>query len=143
MMQLKMDLEAIEALMQSAFPQAAQHIEVVDIAPMTAVLRMPIYDRHLRPGGTVSGPTMFLLADCAYYIATLAMIGPHPLTVTTNANINFMRRPSGTALIGTARILKLGKHLSVGEVWIHTEDNPEDCVAHATMTYSIPPEAQR
>ena len=142
-MQLKMDLEAIESLMQSAFPQAAQHIEVVDIAPMTAVLRMPVSDKHLRPGGTVSGPTMFLLADCAYYIATLAMIGPHPLTVTTNANINFMRRPVGAALIGTARILKLGKQLSVGEVLIHTEENPDDCVAHATMTYSIPPEAAR
>ena len=143
MMQLKMNLEAIKALMQSAFPQAAQHIEMVDIAPMTAVLRMPVSDKHLRPGGTVSGPTMFLLADCAYYIATLAMIGPHPLTVTTNANINFMRRPVGAALIGTARILKLGKQLSVGEVLIHTEENPDDCVAHATMTYSIPPEAAR
>ena len=142
-MQLKMDLEAVKVLMQSAFPQVAQHIELVDIAPMTAVLRMPIDDRHLRPGGTVSGPTMFMLADCAFYLATLAMIGPHPLTVTTNANINFMRRPTGTALIGTARILKLGRHLSVGEVSMHTEDNPDDCVAHATMTYSIPPEAQR
>ena len=142
-MQLKMDLEAVKALMQSAFPQVAQHIELVDIAPMKAVLRMPIHDRHLRPGGTVSGPTMFMLADCAFYLATLGMIGPHPLTVTTNANINFMRRPSGTALIGTARILKLGRHLSVGEVSIHTEDNPNDCVAHATMTYSIPPEAER
>ena len=129
--------------MMDAFPQAAQHFELVEVAPMRAVLRMPIDHRHLRPGGTVSGPNMFLLADCAYYIATLAMIGPHPLTVTTNANINFMRRPTGDALIGTAQILKLGRHLSVGEVRIVTEDKPDDCVAHATMTYSIPPEAQR
>ena len=81
---------------------------------------------------------MLLLADCAFYIATLAMVGPKKLSVTTNANINFMRRPKGRALIGVAHILKLGKHLSVGEVRIYTEHEPERCVAHATMTYSIP-----
>ena len=142
-MKLKMTFTEVEALMKTAFPQAAQHLELVQVEPMAAIVRMPIEERHLRPGDTVSGPSMFLLADCAFYIATLAMIGPYPLAVTTNANINFMRRPSGTALIATAKILKLGRNLSVGEVRICTAQEPHDCVAHATMTYSIPPEANR
>ena len=138
-----MSVIELESLMMTAFPQAAEHIEIVRIEPMGAVVRMPIDQGHLRPGDTVSGPTMFLLADTTFYLATLAMIGPHPLTVTTNANINFMRRPSGRALICTAQILKLGRHLSVGETRIYTEERPDECVAHATMTYSIPPEANR
>ena len=120
------------------FPQASEHLDLIAIEPMKATMRMSIDKRHLRPGQTVSGPTLFLLADCAFYIATLAMVGPKKLSVTTNANINFMRRPKGRALIGVAEIIKLGKHLSVGDVRMYTEDEPERCVAHATMTYSIP-----
>ena len=135
--ELKMSMASLRTVI-SQFPQASESLELTDIGPMRATMRMAIDDRHLRPGQTVSGPTMFLLADCAFYIATLAMVGPKKLSVTTNANINFMRRPVGRALIGKATILKLGRHLSVGEVRIYTEHEPQHCVAHATMTYSIP-----
>ncbi len=104
---------------------------------MRARLRMPVDASHLRPGGTVSGPAMFTLADCAFYVATLAMIGREELTVTTSFGINFLRKPAERDLIGEARILRLGKRLSVGDVTLYSEGDDRP-VAHATMTYAIP-----
>ena len=72
---------------------------------------MHISSEHLRPGATVSGPTMFLLDDVTFYLATLSVIGPKSLTVTTNCSINFLRKPTEKILISEARILKLGKTL--------------------------------
>jgi len=95
------------------------------LGPMQARVRMKIGEAQLRPGGTVSGPSMFALADCAYYIVTMAMIGRESLTVTTNCNINFMRKPGAVDLIGEARIMKLGRTLSVGEVTIYSEGMDE------------------
>ena len=102
-------------------------------------MRLATADRHLRPGGTVSGPSMFALADVSVYLAILAMIGPEALAVTTNCSIDFMRKPAaGADLIAECRILKLGRVLAVGEVLIFSlgVDAP---VARASLTYSIPP----
>ena len=96
-----------------------------------------ITKEHLRPGATVSGATMFLLADVTFYLATLSIIGPKSLTVTTNCSINFLRKQNEKNLTSKARILKLGKTLSVGDVLIYSEDIDEP-VAHASFTYSIP-----
>jgi uncharacterized protein (TIGR00369 family) len=94
---------------------------------------------HLRPGGTVSGPSMFTLADLAMYAVTLAMIGPVALAVTTNCSIDFVRKPeAGRDLIGSARLLKLGKMLAVGDVLIRAEGS-DAVLARASMTYAIPP----
>jgi uncharacterized protein (TIGR00369 family) len=92
----------------------------------------------LRPGGTISGPTMMGLTDFAMYVAILASIGPVPLAVTTNLNINFLRKPTQKDLIADTKLIKLGKRLAVGEVQIYSEGEDE-MVAHATATYSIPP----
>ena len=92
----------------------------------------------LRPGGTISGPTMMGLADFAMYVAVLAAIGPVALAVTINLNINFLRKPAQCDLIAEARLLKLGKRLATGEILIRS-DGHEAVVAHTTSTYSIPP----
>ena len=128
----------VEAFLGEVFPQVDGLFVTEDLGSMTARVRMKITEEQLRPGGTVSGPSMFALADCAFYIVTLAMIGPEALTVTTNCNINFMRKPGPVDLIGEARILKLGRSLSVGDVTIFSE-GMEAPVAHATLTYAIPP----
>ena len=95
---------------------------------------------ELRPGGTVSGPTMMTLADFALYVAILGEIGLVGLAVTTNLNINFLRKPSGgTDIRGECKLIKVGKALIVGEVWIYSIDH-EEPVAHVTGTYSIPPQ---
>ncbi|MEO1551999.1 MAG: PaaI family thioesterase [Pseudomonadota bacterium] len=134
----KMTAPEVERFLAAEFPQIDGRFELREIGPGRALVRMPVGQGDLRPGGTVSGPSMFALADVAYYIVTLAMIGPEALTVTTNCNINFMRKPQPTALVAEARILKLGRSLSVGDVSLRNEDQT-DLVAHAQMTYSIPP----
>lgn len=119
------------------FPQVMGEIQVDDVAPVR--VRLTPSERHLRPGGTVSGPSMFALADVAFYLALLERIGPVALAVTTNASIDFMRKPeAGRDLTAETRILKLGKLLAVGDVLIRSEGR-DDVVARASMTYAIPP----
>lgn len=110
---------------------------VEEVGPMRARVRMAYHQRHLRPGGTISGPSMFALADLSLYVAILAQIGPVALAVTTNLSINFLRKPAPRDLIGECRLLKLGRRLAVGEVSV-LSDGSQDVVAHATGTYSIP-----
>ncbi len=102
-----------------------------------ALVRQAYRDAFVRPGGTISGPTMMALADFAMYVAVLASIGPVPLAVTTNLNINFLRKPAQADLLAEAKLMKLGKRLAVGEVAIRS-DRQADLVAHVTSTYSIP-----
>lgn len=121
------------------FPQATVTIEEIDSGYCR--VRQAVSDEHFRPGNTVSGPTMMLLADSATYGAVLSRIGIVPLAVTTSMSMNFLRRPSpDAALVGEARLLKLGKRLAVAEVKI-TSEGDEELVAHATLTYSIPPQS--
>ncbi len=112
--------------------------EVIATGPGFATMRLDPQQKHLRPGGTVSGPTLFALADVTAYIALLAHIGPVALAVTTNLNINFLRKPHLGPLQCTCRILKLGKRLAVLDAVI-SELGGDELVAHATATYSIPP----
>lgn len=128
----------IEAYIEEVFPQAAPLYRVAEIAPMRAVVTQAIQVQHLRPGGTVSGPTLFGIADCAFYYACLAMKGRIPLMVTTNLTITFMRRPAAADIRAEARILKLGKTLINGDVLIYSQGKP-DPVAHCAVTYAVPP----
>lgn len=112
--------------------------EVIATGPGFATMRFDPNEKHLRPGGTVSGPALFALADVTAYIALLAHIGPVALAVTTNLNINFLRKPRLGALECTCGILKLGKRLAVLDAAI-VEQGGVEFVAHATATYSIPP----
>jgi uncharacterized protein (TIGR00369 family) len=129
------------AFLESAFPQMAaggKTYHLVEVGPGLARMRMDHHERHLRPGGTVSGPSMMALADYALYAAILASLGPVALAVTTSLTFNFLRKPGPSGLIGTARLLKLGKRLAVGEVHI-TGPEGGALVCHATGTYAIPP----
>ena len=138
-MQLKMGLDDLHGFLDAEFPQVSEDFELLDVSPMQLVMRARVHERHLRPGGTVSGPTMFALADVAMYLAILAMIGPEALAVTTNCAIDFMRKPrAGANLRAEARLLKLGRALAVGDVLIYSEGGDEP-VARASLTYSIPP----
>ncbi|MDC0548316.1 PaaI family thioesterase [Alphaproteobacteria bacterium] len=129
----------LENFLEKEFPQVSNNFKILNTKPNSLSMLMHISDEHLRPGGTVSGPTMFLLADVSFYLATLSMIGPKSLTVTTNCSINFLRKPNISNLISESRVLKIGKTLSVGDVLIYSEGIKEP-VAHASLTYSIPGE---
>ena len=129
----------LENFLEKEFPQVSNNFIILNTKPNSLSMLMHISDEHLRPGGTVSGPTMFLLADVSFYLATLSMIGPKSLTVTTNCSINFLRKPNISDLISETRVLKIGKTLSVGDVLIYSNGIKEP-VAHASLTYSIPRE---
>jgi uncharacterized protein (TIGR00369 family) len=139
---VKMSVADVEAFLAREFPQIAAtgDFSVLETGPMTAKLRLNCGERHLRPGATVSGPTMFALADVGIWIAVLAQIGPVGMAVTTNLNINFLRLPGAVDLVADCRILKLGRRLAIGECAIAPARGGE-LVAHATATYSIPPNA--
>jgi uncharacterized protein (TIGR00369 family) len=131
--------EELTAFLRDEFPQAADDYQLLRLTSDGVEVKLRVAERHLRPGGTVSGPSMFALADVAVYLAVLARIGPVALAVTTNASVDFLRKPAaGVDLIAMARILKLGRVLAVGDVLIYFEGGT-DPVARATMTYSIPP----
>ena len=128
----------LQAFLAREFPQVAADF-VVELAGPETVVRLRVAERHLRPGGTVSGPSMFALADVAVYLAILHRLGPVALAVTTNCSIDFMRKPAaGRDLLARTRLLKLGRVLAVGDVLIHSEGEA-DPVARAGLTYAIPP----
>ena len=134
-----MNEKELAAFMEREFPQSdPSRLVIEEVRESYARVRRVIDQSHLRPGGTVSGPTLMALADSAMYIALLAMIGPVALAVTTNLNINFLRKPALADVIAEATLLKLGKRLAVGEVILRSDGKPEP-VAAATLTYSIPP----
>jgi uncharacterized protein (TIGR00369 family) len=136
-----MSAEEVTAFLDREFPQlhyGGRSYLVEAVGYRSARMRLTYAERHLRPGGTVSGPAMFALADLALYVAVLGAIGPVGLAVTTNLNINFLTKPAQRDLIGECRLLKLGKRLAVGEVTLFSEGSMEP-VAHATGTYAIPP----
>jgi len=139
-MDLKMTRAELQRFLKAEFPQVSEDFILDAVTPMYVTVRLKVTNTHLRPGGTVSGPTMFALADVSVYLAILAMIGPKALAVTTNCSIDFMRKPAaGVDLLAKARLLKLGRTLAVGDVMIYS-DGQDDPVARASMTYSIPPE---
>lgn len=102
-----------------------------------ARVRRRFHESSLRPGGTLSGATMMELADFAMYVALLASIGWVPLAVTTNLNINFLRKPAQCDLVADVRLIKLGKRLAIGDIGIRS-DGGDELLAQATATYSIP-----
>jgi len=126
----------IIAFMQQEFPQSS--ISILEVKDRGSVVQLEVGDTHLRPGGTVSGPTLMTVADLALYVAIFGVIGIVPLAVTTNININFMRKPAADkAIVGVCKLLKIGRSLAVGEVFIYS-DGMVDPVAHVMGTYSIP-----
>ena len=130
--------DELAAFLAREFPQTRVTVEQVDAHE--AVVAHEIGAAELRPGGTVSGPVMMAVADVALYVAVLSRIGLVPLTVTTNLSINFLRKPrADRRILGSCRLLKLGRTLAVGEVTLYSEGDP-DPVAHATGTYASPRE---
>jgi uncharacterized protein (TIGR00369 family) len=136
----KMSVAELTKFLHEEFPQAFGWGDLtVDSADgASCVLRQHFSDRMLRPGGTISGPTLMALADCAMYVVLLSAIGPVGLAVTTSLNINFLRKGApGQDVLAAARLLKLGKRLAVGEVNLLSGAST-DPIAHVTATYSIP-----
>ncbi len=132
--------EEIGKLLEMEFPQAFYPgcgLTITRVDYGSVRVERAFHEDHLRPGGTISGPTMMELADFAMYVAVFSAAGAQPLAVTTNLTINFLRKPNPATLIAEAKLLKVGKRLVVGEVLLYSAGVDEP-VAHVTATYSIP-----
>ncbi len=139
-MSLAMTKEELSEYMAVVFPQVKEDFAIDDLTENTVTMRLLTAERHLRPGGTVSGPSMFALADVCVYAMVLARLGKKALAVTTSCSMDFMRKPDGSSqMIAQCRLLKLGRTLAVGDILMFSVGS-EKPVARATMTYSIPPE---
>ena len=136
-----LDAAQVEALINSQFPQihvGGRAMVIEEAGLRRARVRLQKQDRHLRPGGPVSGPTMFTLADFSVYVAIIATLGEAGIeAVTTNLNINFLAKPEPRDLIARVRLLRLGRRLAVGEAQLFS-DGAADLVAHAIATYALP-----
>jgi uncharacterized protein (TIGR00369 family) len=139
MMTAKMTAAEVDAFLRVELPHMFNDDLTIEHADgRTCLVRQRFRESMLRPGGTVSGPTLMALADCAMYVVLLSAIGPVGLAVTTNLNVNFLRKGrAGEDVLAVAKLMKLGKRLAVGEVNLLSGTSP-DPVAHVTATYSIP-----
>src|SRR5476649_292549 len=104
-----LNADQVSAYLDQEFPQISigRNFSIEAVGPLSARVRLHYRADHLRPGGTISGPTLFALADVALYVAILAQLGRVKLAVTTNLNINFLRKPGPRDLIGEARLFKI------------------------------------
>jgi uncharacterized protein (TIGR00369 family) len=135
----KVTTEEFNEIIKAELPSATDAgIYLRSIEEGKAELVLPYSENSLRPGGTIAGPFMMMLADVCMFAVVLSMLGEIKLAVTTSLNINFLRKPANTDLVARGSIIKMGKRLAVLEVSIYSN---EDIVAHATGTYSIPPQA--
>lgn len=134
-----LDAADIQRRLTTEFPQSfgTGTLRIEAAGPMTARLRMAYQERSLRPGGTISGPAMFEVADCALYVAVLATIGWVPLAVTSSITLNFLLKPAAKDMIADCRLFRVGRTLAFGEVSLRS-DGEDAVVAHATGTYAIP-----
>ncbi|NDW43479.1 PaaI family thioesterase [Ruegeria sp. PrR005] len=138
-MALALNKEELSQYLVEVFPQVRDDFAIDALTEDSVIMRLLTAERHLRPGGTISGPSMFALADVSVYAMVLARVGRQALAVTTNCSIDFLRKPDGDAqMIAECRLLKLGRTLAVGDVLMFSEGSDKP-VARATLTYSIPP----
>ncbi len=126
----------LQAILVEAFP--GNDVPTVEtVSDEFVMLCQPVDLQHGRPGGTLSGPTMMMLADTAAWMAILSQIGPVLLAVTTSLHIDFLRKPALRDVMARARILKLGRKLAVVDVEIFSRGET-DLVAKAQVTYALP-----
>jgi len=138
-MSLALNKDELAEFLYEVFPQVRDDFAIDELSMDGVTMRLLTAERHLRPGGTISGPSMFALADVAVYALVLSRVGRQALSVTTSCSLDFMRKPeAGVDLIAQGKLLKLGKLLAVGDVLLFSQGSDKP-VARATMTYAIPP----
>jgi uncharacterized protein (TIGR00369 family) len=134
---LRLTAGAITEFLNEVFPGAMERFEIEDVQPMSARVRMRYSEYSLRPGGTISGPSLMTLADTSVWIAVLGMIGREPLSVTSHLDIDFLRKPAPGDVVGHATLHMIGKRLAVGDVLMYAEGESRPC-ARSSVTYAIP-----
>jgi uncharacterized protein (TIGR00369 family) len=136
---MALNASEVQALIRAWVPMAEDiDLQVEAVREGYARIRIPFHEKSIRPGGTISGPTMMAAGDTAMYAAILGTLGKLSMAVTSNLNINFLQRPEPADLIAEGTILKLGKRVAFCEVEVRS-DGVDELVAHVTGSYSLPP----
>ncbi|MDF1597297.1 MAG: PaaI family thioesterase [Acidimicrobiia bacterium] len=125
----------INRFLVEQFP-AASGVECVEVGERHAIARWAYDPSTLRPGGLISGPTQFALADTALYFAVFGAIGLEPMVVTSDLSIRFLRPAVGGDLFARADLLHIGQARIYGVVDLWVGDDAELRVSHATGTYA-------
>jgi acyl-coenzyme A thioesterase PaaI-like protein len=133
----RLNAAEITKFLNEVFPGSMDHFVIEDVQPMRSRVRMVFNDFRLRPGGTISGPSLMMLADTAMWVALLAMIGREPLSVTSHLDIDFLRKPGPADVVADTTLHKIGKRLAVGDVLMYSDGEALPC-ARASVTYAIP-----
>lgn len=133
---IEMDAAQMDEYLSGLFPAGVLPWTLTRVDEQSVTLRMEVDESSTRPGGTVAGPTVVMLADSAAYAAVMSRVGPKPLAVTSNINVSFLRRPKVQPLLAEGKVLKVGRSLAFTEVSIFNEGDP-DPVSHAVVTYSL------
>jgi acyl-coenzyme A thioesterase PaaI-like protein len=133
----RLTAEEVSAFLADVFPGVLDHFVIEEVRPMHARVRMLFNEFRLRPGGTISGPSLMTLADTGLWVALLAMIGREPLSVTSHLDIDFLRKPAPADVIAETVLHKIGKRLAVGDVIMYSAGESVPC-ARASITYAIP-----
>jgi acyl-coenzyme A thioesterase PaaI-like protein len=133
----RLDAAEITEFLTQVFPGAMERFAIEEVQPMRSRVRMRFSEFQLRPGGTISGPSLMTLADTGLWVALLAMIGREPLSVTSHLDIDFLRKPAAADVIAHTVLHKVGKRLAVGDVIMYSDGESVPC-ARASVTYAIP-----
>ncbi|MDF2077380.1 PaaI family thioesterase [Ectopseudomonas mendocina] len=129
----------VQTLIRGGLPMAEDIDLRIDRLDEEGVLaRVPFHAKLVRPGGTLSGPTIMALGDAAMYAVVLGRLGRVEMAVTSNLNINFLVKPKPVDLLAEARILRLSRRQAVCEVSLYSDGNENELVAHVTGTYALP-----
>ena len=130
-------VEDVNQFLSETYPAVASSgVQCTEMSDRTAEARWTYDDKHLRPGGYISGPTIFTLADSALWFATFTVIGIEAMAVTSEMSLRFLRPARSGDLIARASIQSSSDRRLVGTVELWIDGTPDRLVALAQGTYS-------
>lgn len=139
MNQEKLSASQVQVLIYSGLPAAGESgVEIQSVDGKSAWVRQPYQTNQLRPGGTLSGPTMMALADAAMYATVLGALGPEEMALTQDLHIRFLRPPKPEALLCHCEVVQLGRRSIILEARIYSESETDKAVALITGNYALP-----
>lgn len=129
----------INAFLAREYPAAAAAgVRCVEIGDRTATARWPFDAGELRPGGYISGPTLFTVADSALWFATFSVIGIEAMAVTSELSIRFLRPARDGDVLARATLDSVGSKRLAGSIRLWIDGAPDRPVAIAQGTYARP-----
>jgi uncharacterized protein (TIGR00369 family) len=128
----------VNRYLETAYPHAARQLECVGLGDQSATVRWHFDETTLRPGRYIGGPTLFMAADCALWLAVFTAIGIVDMAVTSEMSIRFVRPAQGGDVLARATLDSVGGRRIVGTVHLWVDGSPDRIVAVAQGTYVRP-----